>query len=203
MITINKITVMGGGSSYTPEFIDGFIQHSQELQVGEIVLYDINEKRLEIVGGMARRMMAHAGLSTRITTTSHLISAVKKASFIISQIRVGMMPARRNDESIPLKYNVMGQETTGPGGFMNALRTIPVTLAIAEDVRKYAPFAWYINFTNPAGIITESLIKHAKLKTVGLCNVPITTLRYIAEIFRVKDEDVFLDWVAHNMFIYL
>ena len=185
MTAIDKITVIGGGSSYTPEFIDGFIQHRKELDVAEIVLYDINRERLGVIGELAKRILKNAGLSTRITTTTNRIAAVNKANFVVSQIRVGMMKARIRDEKIPLKYNVIGQETTGPGGFMKALRTIPVTLEIAEDVRKYAPDAWYINFTNPAGIITESLIKHAAVKTAGLCNVPITTLRAVAKFFKV------------------
>jgi len=195
---IDKIAVIGGGSTYTPEFIDGFIQHREELEVGEIALYDINEERLQIVGGLARRMVEHAGLPTTITLTIDRPAAVEGAEFVISQIRVGGMEARIRDEKIPLKYNVIGQETTGPGGFMKALRTIPATLDIASDVERHAPDAWYLNFTNPSGIITETLIKHTPLKAVGLCNNPINYIRGIAEFLHVKDEEVFLDWVGLN-----
>lgn len=198
MIRLDKITIVGGGSTYTPEFVDGFIQRREQLQVGEIALFDINAQRLELVGGMVRRMVEHAGLSTAIRTYTDRPAALEGASFIISQIRVGGMDARIRDEKIPLKYGVIGQETTGPGGFMKALRTIPVTLGIARDVETYAPQAWYLNFTNPSGIITEALLKHSQLKVIGLCNNPINAIMSIAAYAKVSDEDVFLDWVGLN-----
>ncbi|MBC7263651.1 MAG: 6-phospho-beta-glucosidase [Chloroflexi bacterium] len=198
MIRIAKVTVIGGGSTYTPEFVDGFIQRRDVLSVGEISLYDINPQRLELVGGLIKRMIAHAGLETRITLSTNRPAAVEGADFVISQIRVGGMEARIRDERIPLRYGVIGQETTGPGGFMNAMRTIPVTLEIAQDIARYAPQAWYLNFTNPSGIITECLLKHTTLKVVGLCNNPINAIRAVAQSFNVTDDDVFLDWVGLN-----
>ena len=198
MIRLDKITIVGGGSTYTPEFVDGFIQRREQLQVGEIALFDIDAQRLELVGGMVKRMVEHAGLSTAIRTYTDRPAALEGTSFIISQIRVGGMDARIRDEKIPLKYGVIGQETTGPGGFMKALRTIPVTLGIARDVEKYAPQAWYLNFTNPSGIITEALLKHSHLKVIGLCNNPINAIMGIAAYAKVSDEDVFLDWVGLN-----
>lgn len=198
MIRIRKITVIGGGSTYTPEFVDGFIQRREQLSVGEIALYDINAERLELVGGLVRRMVAHAGLETTVATYTNRPAAIEGADFIISQIRVGGVDARIRDEKIPLKYNVIGQETTGPGGFMKAMRTIPVTLDIARDVERYAPHAWYLNFTNPSGIITEALLTHTPLKVVGLCNNPINAIMAIAEYAGVPDEEVFLDWVGLN-----
>ena len=120
MIRMDKITIVGGGSTYTPEFVDGFIQRREQLQVGEIALFDISAQRLELVGGMVRRMVEQAGLSTAIRTYTDRPAALEGASFIISQIRVGGMDARIRDEKIPLKYGVIGQETTGPGGFMQA-----------------------------------------------------------------------------------
>ncbi|MBC7233074.1 MAG: 6-phospho-beta-glucosidase [Chloroflexi bacterium] len=198
MIPIQKITVIGGGSTYTPEFVDGFIQRREQLSVGEIALYDINAERLELVGGLVRRMAAHAGLETTVATYTNRPAAIEGADFIISQIRVGGVDARIRDEKIPLKYNVIGQETTGPGGFMKAMRTIPATLDIARDVERYAPNAWYLNFTNPSGIITEALLTHTPLKVVGLCNNPINAIMAIAEYAGVPDEEVFLDWVGLN-----
>lgn len=198
MIKINKITLIGGGSTYTPELIDGFIRRKEELDVGEIALYDINRERLQIVGGLVKRMVKHAGLATKVTLTTDRPAAIEGADFVNSQIRVGGVDARIRDERIPLKYNVIGQETTGPGGFMDALRTIPATLDIAGDVEKHAPDAWYLNFTNPSGVITETLIKHTPLKVVGLCNNPINAIRYIAELFKAKDEEVLLDWIGLN-----
>ena len=198
MIHIPKICIIGGGSTYTPEFVDGFIQRRDRLEVGEIALFDISATRLEVVGGLVKRMVAHAGLKTAISTYTQRPAAVEGAVFIVSQIRVGGVDARIRDEKIPLKYDVIGQETTGPGGFMKAMRTIPVTLDIARDVERYAPSAWYLNFTNPSGIITETLFKHTSLKVVGLCNNPINAIMGLAAFSGVSDDDVFLDWVGLN-----
>ena len=195
---IEKITVIGGGSTYTPELIDGFIQNEEHLQVDEIALYDIDEERLNIVGGMAQRMVRYAELDTKVTLNTDRPRAIDGAKFVLSSIRVGQMPARILDEKIPLKYNVIGQETTGHGGTFKAFRTIPVTLDIARDMEKYAPDAWYINFTNPSGIMTEALLKHTNLKVVGLCNNPINTIAAMAEAFHVEPKDVFLEWVGLN-----
>ena len=195
---IEKIAVIGGGSSYTPELIDGFIQNEDHLQVDEIALFDIDEERLNIVGGMAQRMVRYAELDTKVTLNTERPRAIDGAKFVLSSMRVGQMPARIIDEKIPLKYNVIGQETTGPGGTFKAFRTIPVTLDIARDMEKYAPDAWYINFTNPSGIMTEALLKHTNLNVVGLCNNPINTIAVMAEVFHVEPQDVFLEWMGLN-----
>jgi len=197
-MTIGKITVIGGGSTYTPELVDGFIQHRDEVSVGEIVLYDVNQKRLDVVGGLVRRMVEHAGLESRVTLTMDRPAAVERANFILSQIRVGGMAARIRDEKIPLKHGVIGQETTGPGGTLKAWRTIPAVLDIAHDVERYAPDAWWVNFTNPSGIITEALLKHTSLKVVGLCNNPINFVALVARLLRVPDDVVFVEWVGLN-----
>lgn len=196
--SIEKITVIGGGSSYTPELIDGFIQHEDELKVGEIALFDIDEERLEIVGGMAQRQVRYAEMDTKVTLNTNRPKAVDGAKFVLSSMRVGHMAARILDEKIPLKYDVIGQETTGPGGTFKAFRTIPVTLEIAKDMEKYAPDAWYINFTNPSGIMTEAILKHTHLNVVGLCNNPINTIAAMAEAFHVEPKDVFLEWMGMN-----
>ena len=195
---IEKITVIGGGSTYTPELIDGFIQNEEHLQVEEIALYDIDEERLNIVGGMAQRMVRYAELNTKITLNTDRPRAIDGAKFVLSSMRVGQMPARIIDEKIPLKYNVIGQETTGPGGTFKAFRTIPVSLDIARDMQKYAPDAWYINFTNPSGIMTEALLKHTDLNVVGLCNNPINAIAAMAKAFHVEVKDVFLEWIGLN-----
>jgi len=195
---IEKITVIGGGSTYTPELIDGFIQNEDHLQVDEIALFDIDEERLNIVGGMAQRMVRYAEMDTKVILYTDRPRAIDGANFILSSMRVGQMPARIIDEKIPLKYNVIGQETTGPGGTFKAFRTIPVTLDIARDMEKYAPDAWYINFTNPSGIMTEALIKHTNLNVVGLCNNPINTIAAMAEAFHAEPKDVFLEWMGMN-----
>jgi 6-phospho-beta-glucosidase len=196
--TIEKIAVIGGGSTYTPELIDGFIQHEADLQVDEIALYDIDEERLNVVGGMAQRQVKYAELDTKVTLNLERPKAVDGAKFVLSSMRIGHMAARILDEKIPLKYNVIGQETTGPGGTFKAFRTIPVTLDIAKDMEKYAPEAWYINFTNPSGIMTEAILKHTNLNVVGLCNNPINTIAAMAEAFHVEPKDVFLEWMGLN-----
>lgn len=198
MAKIDKVAIIGGGSSYTPEFIEGFITHENELQVGEIALFDIDEERLNIVGGMVQRQVHYAELDTKVTLTLKRPEAVEGAKFVASQMRVGQMPARIRDEKIPLKYDVIGQETTGPGGTLKAWRTIPVTLSIARDVEKYAPGAWYLNFTNPSGIITEAILKHTDMNVVGLCNNPINMQGMMAKAMGVRDEQIFLEWIGLN-----
>ncbi len=195
---IQKIAVIGGGSTYTPELIDGFIQNEPDLQVDEIALFDIDEARLNVVGSMAQRMVRYAEMDTKVTLNVDRQRAVEGAKFVLSSMRIGNMPARILDEKIPLKYNVIGQETSGPGGTFKAFRTIPVTLDIAKDMEKYAPDAWYINFTNPSGIMTEAILKHTNLNVVGLCNNPINTIAAMAEAFHVQPKDVFLEWMGLN-----
>ncbi|MCK5646923.1 MAG: hypothetical protein KAH97_09095, partial [Anaerolineales bacterium] len=195
---IEKLTYIGGGSSYTPEFIDGFIQHEQEIELGEFALQDIDERRLTTVGGMVERMLRYKELDTKVSLHLQREPAIEGAEFVVSAIRVGGMDARIRDEKIPLKYDVIGQETTGPGGTLKAWRTIPVALDIAKDMAKYAPGAWFLNFTNPSGIITEAILNHSDVVAVGLCNNPITTQYGIAALLGVEPEEIFLEWVGLN-----
>jgi len=195
---IGKLAYIGGGSSYTPEFADGFIQHENDVEVEEIALFDIDEERLNVVGGMVERMMRYAELDTKVTRTLKRPEAVEGAQFVVSAIRVGWMEARIRDEKIPLKHGVLGQETTGPGGTLKAWRTIPVALDIARDVAKYAPDAWYLNFTNPSGIITEAIYKNTDLNVIGLCNNPINMQAVVAQMLNVSPDDIFLEWVGLN-----
>lgn len=199
MYQIQKLAVIGGGSTYTPELLEGFINHRDQVQVDTISLHDIDAERLEIVGGLAQRMYRRAGLSTRIELEGDRKAAIEGADFILSQIRVGWMPSRILDEKIPLRYGILGQETVGAGGLANALRTVPVSLRIAEDVARLAPKAWFLNFTNPSSIITQALIQHSGLqRVVGLCNVPINSQRCIANILGVEETDLWLDWLGLN-----
>jgi 6-phospho-beta-glucosidase len=196
--TIVKLAYIGGGSTYSPEFVDGFIQHQDEIEVEEIVLHDIDQERLDVVGGMVERMLRYAELETNVTLTTSRPEAIDGAEFVVSAIRVGGMEARIQDEKIPLKHDVVGQETTGPGGTLKAWRTIPVALEIARDIEKYSPDAWYLNFTNPSGIITEAIYKNSGLKVVGLCNNPINTHMGLAIFYNVTPDEVFLEWVGLN-----
>ena len=177
-----KICVIGGGSTYTPELAAGFIEYQPELQVRELCLMDIDEHRLHIVGRFIRRMFAHADLDTRVELTTDLRTALEGSDFVITQIRVGGLPARELDERIPLQHGVIGQETTGPGGWAKALRTIPVMLDIARCMKEMAPTAWMINFTNPSGLITEALCHQSDVRVIGLCNVAVNTVKEMADL---------------------
>ena len=171
-----KIVTIGGGSSYTPELMEGFIKRHAELPVRELWLVDIEEgkEKLEIVGKLAQRMVEAAGIDCKVYLTLDRREALKDADFVTTQFRVGLLDARVKDERIPLKYGMIGQETNGAGGIFKAFRTIPVILDIVEDMKELCPDAWLVNFTNPAGIVTEAIAKYGKWdKVVGLCNVPI------------------------------
>lgn len=164
-----KIAVVGAGSSYTPEIIEGLCQKKDSLPVGEIVLMDINADRLQVMAAFCQRFLNHLGHSIPIKTTTDAHQAIEGASFILTQIRVGGNSQRVLDEKIPLRYGVIGQETTGPGGMFKALRTIPPMLKLAQIVEEINPQAWIINYTNPTGIITEAITRYTQAKMVGLC----------------------------------
>jgi 6-phospho-beta-glucosidase len=195
-----KVAVIGGGSSYTPELIEGFIKRYEELPVKDIYLVDIEEgkHKLDIVGGLARRMVEKSGLPINVHLTLDRREAIKDADFVTTQIRVGLLDARARDERIPLRYNRIGQETTGAGGFAKALRTIPVILDICKDIEELAPHAFLLNFTNPAGIVTEAVGKYSKVRSVGLCNLPIGTRKQIAKLCEVDVSKVELEMVGIN-----
>ncbi len=193
-----KVCVIGGGSSYTPELIEGFIENWEELPLQRISLMDIDERRLGIVGGLARRMVQAAESPIEIETTLDRREAISGSDFVINQIRVGGMAARILDERVPLEFGVIGQETTGPGGFAKALRTIPVVLKIARTIESLAPDAVLINFTNPAGLITEALHRYASVSTIGLCNLPIGMEMRLSQSLGVDRSQLSLDWVGLN-----
>jgi 6-phospho-beta-glucosidase len=193
-----KICVIGGGSSYTPEIIEGLIQHREELPVRQIVLMDIDERKLHIVGGLAKRMVDAVDAGIKLSLTTSRKEAVEGADFVVSQIRVGGMAARILDEKIPWQFGLIGQETTGPGGFAKAMRTIPVALSIAKDIEALAPGAFLLNFTNPAGLVTEALLRYSPVKSIGLCNIPIGTEMRLAQTLGVQRSQLRLDWIGLN-----
>ncbi|MET7317836.1 6-phospho-beta-glucosidase [Streptomyces thermoviolaceus] len=192
-----KLTVVGGGSTYTPELVDGFARLRDTLPVEELVLVDPAADRLEVVGGLARRIFARQGHPGRIVTTSDLDGAVDGADAVLLQLRVGGQAARQQDETWPLRCGCVGQETTGAGGLAKALRTVPVVLDIAERVRRISPQAWIIDFTNPVGIVTRALLQ-AGHRAVGLCNVAIGLQRKFAALLGVSPAEVHLDHVGLN-----
>ncbi len=200
-----KIVTIGGGSSYTPELIEGFILRQKEMPITEIWLVDVEEGRekLEIVGAMAKRMVKAAGLDWKVNLTLDRREALKDADFVTTQFRVGLLDARIRDERIPLKYGYMGQETNGAGGMFKAFRTVPVILSIIEDMKELCPNAWLINFTNPSGMITEAAIKVGGWKkTIGLCNVPIGHMTSSNAVmgFPQFDETLFYKFAGLNHF---
>ncbi len=177
-----KITVIGGGSTYTPELVNGFLARVDSLPIAELWLMDIDRERLDIVGGFAQRMVQAKGAPFKVILSTVQKDAIAGASYVTTQLRVGMMPARRGDEYLGLRHGLIGQETTGVGGMAKALRTIPVILSIANDIRESAPGALLANFTNPAGLVTEALNRYAPdVPAVGVCNVGITAKMKILE----------------------
>jgi 6-phospho-beta-glucosidase len=185
-----KLAVIGAGSTYTPELVS----HLSELPVDEVALHDIDAERLEVVGGLAQRMLARQDYTGSLVQTGDLDRAVDGASFVLLQIRVGGQQARLRDETVPLRCGCIGQETTGAGGFAKAMRTVPVVLDIAE---RAAPDAWIVDFTNPVGIVTRALLD-AGHRAVGLCNVAIGFQRSFASLLGVAPERLEVDQVGLN-----
>lgn len=193
-----KLTVIGGGSTYTPELIDGFSRLRDVLPIEELWLVDPDAHRLGLVSGMSRRMFAKAGHPGKIVATSDVVPGVENADVVLLQLRIGGQLARQGDETWPHEVDCIGQETTGPGGFAKALRTVPVVLDIAEAIRTHAkPDAWIIDFTNPVGIVTRALLQ-AGHRAVGLCNVAIGFQRRFAHLLDVDFHDVQLQHVGLN-----
>ncbi|MGI5375465.1 6-phospho-beta-glucosidase [Streptomyces sp. CA-251387] len=192
-----KLTVVGGGSTYTPELIDGFARLRDTLPLEELVLMDPATDRLELIGALARRIFARQGHTGTITTTTDLDAAVDGADAVLLQLRVGGQAAREQDETWPLECGCVGQETTGAGGLAKALRTVPVVLDIADRVRRTNPTAWIIDFTNPVGIVTRALLQEGH-KAVGLCNVAIGFQRKFAAMLGVTPSAIHLDHVGLN-----
>lgn len=200
-----KIVTIGGGSSYTPELIEGFIKRYDTLPVRELWLVDIEagREKLETVGALAKRMVAKAGVPMKIVLSYDRREALKDADFVTTQMRIGRLPARILDERIPLSHGMIGQETNGAGGMFKAFRTIPVILDIVKDIQELCPNAWMINFTNPAGMVTEAILRHTNFKkTIGLCNVPVNMVAGFAKMLNAEEKDVTMEIQGVNHFIF-
>ncbi len=200
-----KVVVIGGGSSYTPEIVEGLLARRDQLPVCELWLVDIpqGQEKLEIVGGLAKRMVAQAGGPFGVKLTLDRREALAGADYVVTQIRVGGIAARIKDERVPLRHGVIGQETTGPGGFAKALRTVPVILDICRDMEELAPPAWLVNFTNPSGIVTEAVARHSHTRVVGLCNNAINIERWLQREFQAGPEEVFIEFVGCNHLLWV
>ncbi len=195
-----KIAVIGGGSSYTPELIEGLLARRSDLPVQELWLVDVaqGEERLGVVGALAERMARRAGYPLRVACTLDRPQALDGADFVVTQFRVGQLAARIRDERIPLRHKVIGQETTGPGGFAKALRTIPVILEICREMERLSPQAWLINFTNPSGIVTEAVTRHSRARVLGLCNNALNMQHWLAGAFGVAPEEIYIEFAGCN-----
>ena len=192
-----KLAVVGAGSTYTPEVIDGIVRLRHLMTVDDLFLHDTNEQRLSIVSGLAQRMLGRAGHPTRLHKTTSLEEAVEGADAVLIQIRVGGQAARMVDESVPVACGCIGQETTGFGGLAKALRTVPVVLDIAERARDRSPNAWIVDFTNPVGIVTKALLDDGH-KAVGLCSAAMVFQRHFAKVLDVEPERIELDHLGLN-----
>jgi 6-phospho-beta-glucosidase len=193
-----KIAVIGGGSTYTPEFVDGLARRAEALHVDQLCLMDVDEERLRVVGGFVKRMARTLAPALEIVLTNDLVRAVDGADFVLVQIRVGGQEARRLDERCGAKHGLIGQETTGLGGFRKAMRTIPAMLRIAQVVNERAPNAFLINFTNPVSIVTQAIAQHGAVKAIGLCNIPIGLRMDLSKLLGERPEAVKLDSVGLN-----
>jgi 6-phospho-beta-glucosidase len=193
-----KVAVVGGGSTYTPELVEGLVSRASRFPLDHLALLDLDAERLDVVGGLARRMLGKSGYEGTLVLTGRRDEALEGAAFVIVQLRVGGQASRYVDETLPLRFGCIGQETTGPGGFAKALRTVPVVLDLAEEAAKRgAPGAWLIDFTNPTGIVTQALLDEGH-RALGLCNVAIGFQREFAQAFGVQPERVELEHVGLN-----
>lgn len=191
-----KICIIGAGSTYTPELIEGIINKRDSLPLKHLYLMDIEDRKLNIVGGLCKRMIEAAGLDCEVVLTKDLDASLKDADFVLAQIRVGKLPARVLDERIPLKYNLIGQETNGIGGFFKGMRTIPEIMNIASHMEKLCPNAWLINFSNPSGMIAEAVLNNTNIKMMGLCNVPINTMDSIRKAMNLPN--AYIEYLGLN-----
>ncbi|WP_195495249.1 6-phospho-beta-glucosidase [Enterococcus gallinarum] len=198
-----KIATIGGGSSYTPELMEGFIKRYEELPIREIWLVDIEagKEKLAIVGAMAQRMWDASPYDVKIHMTLDREEALKDADFVTTQFRVGLLNARIKDERIPAYYGMIGQETNGPGGMFKAFRTVPIILEIVEDMKRLCPNAWLINFANPSGMVTEAVVRYGKWdRVIGLCNVPVMATMIEPALIGKKPDELIYKFAGLNHF---
>ncbi len=193
-----NICVLGGGSAYTPGLIESMLRLRDRLPLDQLTLMDIDPAKLETVGRLTERLVAGSGAKTKVVYTTDRAEALQGADFVLCQIRVGGLPARALDEKVPLRHGVIGQETTGPGGFAMALRTIPVMLDVARDMERICPEAWLINYTNPTGIVAAALHWHTKVKVLSICDVPIGVQHLVAQVLGANRRDIFVDYAGLN-----
>ena len=195
---MGKVAIIGGGGIRTPLLIHGLAQLKAVLGIDEVVLYDLDVERVELIASLSREVATRAGASFKVVASPNLEDAVAGASFVLSSIRVGGIAARARDERIAIEHGIAGQETTGFAGMAMAMRTIPVALEHARVVERHAPGAWLINFTNPAGLITQALTSHTSLRVIGICDTPSELFHRIAAALNEPVEEVRCDYFGLN-----
>lgn len=195
---MNKVTLIGGGGIRTPLLIHGLVQAQGALDIKELALYDVDQSRVELMAALGREIVRQRDSDTTITTSTKPEEAIDGAEFILSSIRVGGIAARARDESIAIKHGMVGQETTGAGGLAMALRTVPVALEYARMVERLAPEAWLINFTNPAGLITQAIFAHTGARVIGICDTPSELFHHIAQALGEPFEEVRCEYAGLN-----
>ena len=193
-----KVSVIGGGGVRTPLLIHGLLQSQGLLSIGELKLFDVDLRRAELMASLGREIAQKSGVKLSLTAVNSVEAAVEGCDFVLSSLRIGGMAARARDERIAIEEGLAGQETTGPGGVAMALRTVPVALAHARVVERLAPKAWFINFTNPAGLITQALCQLTQLKVVGICDTPAELFHRIAHALKVPPSEVRCDYAGLN-----
>jgi len=202
-----KVVTIGGGSSYTPELLEGFIKRYDELPVTELWLVDIEagKEKQDIIFDLCQRMIKRAGVPITLHKTLNRREALTGADFVTTQLRVGQLKARELDERIPLSHGYLGQETNGAGGLFKGLRTIPVIFDIIKDVEEICPDAWVINFTNPAGMVTEAVFRHTKFKKfIGVCNIPVGMKMFIQDVLKIHpQDDLSIDLFGLNHMVFI
>jgi len=202
-----KIVTIGGGSSYTPELLEGFLKRYHELPVSELWLVDVDEgkEKLNIIFDLCQRMVAKAGVPLKIVKTLDRRAALQGAHFVTTQLRIGQLKARELDERIPLSHGYLGQETNGAGGLFKGLRTIPVIFDIINDIQEICPNAWVINFTNPAGMVTEAVYRHTNFRRfIGVCNIPIGMQMFIRDVLALDEKDALsIDLFGLNHMVFI
>ncbi|HTC66728.1 MAG TPA: hypothetical protein VK685_06315 [Candidatus Acidoferrum sp.] len=193
-----KVCIIGGGGVRTPLLIHGLLQSQHALKISDLVLFDVDQRRAEIMAALGGAISNKLGVDILLTTANSLESAVDGSSFVLSSVRVGGMSARARDERTAIEQGLAGQETTGPGGVAMALRTVPFALAHARVIERFAPQAWLINFTNPAGLITQALNQHTKLRVIGICDTPAELFHRIAQVLGVPPSEAHCEYAGLN-----
>jgi 6-phospho-beta-glucosidase len=192
------VSIIGGGGVRTPLLIHGLLRSQSLLNIGTLKLFDVDRKRADLMAGLGREIARILDADVPIDARDSIESTVEGSDFVLSSLRIGGMAARARDERIAIDQGLAGQETTGPGGVAMALRTIPVALEHARVVEGLAPHAWFINFTNPAGLITQALQHHTKLRVIGICDTPAELVHKISQALREAPADVQCDYAGLN-----